>query len=208
MSQLALALALALTVACGADPAPEAPASTSASASAAAPAPAPAPAAEAAAETPLKSLKLIGLEGGPLPAETYDDEVVLFVNVASRCGFTPQYEPLQAVHAKYRDRGFTVIGVPCNQFGGQEPGSPQEIATFCERNYGVNFPILEKQDVNGEARSPLYQALVASGVGGGRDVAWNFEKFLVNRQGEVIGRWDSRTTPDDAAVTEAIERAL
>ncbi len=171
----------------------------------------PAIVAPAAAATPAQSVKaipLVALDGGPLAPSLVDDEVVLFVNVASRCGFTPQYEQLQALHAEYKDRGFTVVGVPCNQFGGQEPGDPAEIATFCEKNYGVNFPILEKQDVNGGARSPLYQALVQSGVGGGTDVQWNFEKFMVDRKGEVIGRWDSRTLPTDAVVVETLRRAL
>lgn len=148
------------------------------------------------------------LEGGALPQDTVEDKVVLYVNVASKCGFTPQYEGLQSLYETYKDRGFTIVGVPCNQFGGQEPGGSQEIASFCTMRYGVTFPLLVKQDVNGSERSPLYQYLVNSSVGGGKAIKWNFGKFLVNRSGEVVQRWGSMTKPMSSEVTSAIESAL
>jgi glutathione peroxidase-family protein len=151
---------------------------------------------------------LTRLDGSALPSSELDGKVVLFVNVASRCGHTPQYDGLQALYAEKHDAGFEIVGVPCNQFGGQEPGAPEEIATFCRVNYGVTFPLLDKQDVNGAGRSPLYAWLVGSAAGGGQDVAWNFEKFLVGRDGRVIARFGSRTRPDDAALRAAIESAL
>jgi glutathione peroxidase len=164
----------------------------------------------AAAPTPdwLKSTPLIGLDGQPLPAEAIAGKAVLFVNVASRCGYTPQYEGLQALYTQYKDKGLTIVGVPCNQFGGQEPGSAEEIASFCKLNYGVDFPLLEKQDVNGGARSPLYTQLIASPAGGGADVKWNFEKFLVAPSGEVVGRFPSKVAPNDPALAAAIEKVL
>lgn len=148
------------------------------------------------------------LEGGDLPQEAVDGKVVLYVNVASNCGFTPQYTGLQSLYESYKDRGFTIVGVPCNQFGGQEPGGSQEIASFCTMRYGVTFPLLAKQDVNGSNRSPLYQYLVNSSVGEGKPIKWNFGKFLVGRDGEVIQRWGSMTKPMSAEVTSAIESAL
>jgi glutathione peroxidase len=151
---------------------------------------------------------LAALDGGELSADELAGHPVLYVNVASRCGFTPQYEGLQALYERYRDRGLVVVGVPCNQFGGQEPGSSEEIATFCRLNYGVDFPLLSKQEVNGEGRSPLYQWLVGSEVGGGEDIRWNFEKFLVSPRGEVIGRFPSQVPPDDPQLIGAIEAAL
>ncbi|MCS6901084.1 MAG: glutathione peroxidase [Myxococcales bacterium] len=153
-------------------------------------------------------ISLRKLDGSPMPIDDFKEKVVLFVNVASRCGLTPQYEQLVEIYHRYRDRGFLVVGVPCNQFLGQEPGSPEEIATFCSSTYGVDFPLLEKQDVNGAHRSPLYQWLIGSQVGGGSDISWNFEKFLVNRQGEVIQRFSPRVKPDAPEVLQAIEAAL
>ncbi len=137
-------------------------------------------------------------------------KVTLMVNVASKCGLTPQYEALEALYERYRDQGFSVLGFPSNQFGGQEPGSPEEIAEFCSVNYGVQFPIFEKIDVNGEQRHPLYAELTktadAEGVDG--DIRWNFEKFLVSRDGQVLARFAPQTTPDDPSVVTAIETAL
>lgn len=164
--------------------------------------------ANTASEAPMPDLTLTRLDGAPLDKATLDGKVVLYVNVASKCGFTPQYKGLQALHDTYADKGFTVVGVPCNQFGGQEPGSPEQIATFCQRNYGVTFPILQKQDVNGPGRSELYTWLVNSSAGGGKDIGWNFEKFLVDRQGKVVAHWASRTAPQDAELVAAIEKAL
>jgi len=151
---------------------------------------------------------LVQLDGTPMPNATIQGKVVLFVNVASKCGFTPQYDGLQKIYDKYKERGFTIVGAPCNQFGSQEPGGAQEIATFCRMNYGVNFPLLEKQDVNGKKRSSLYQFLIHSETGGGKDIKWNFGKFLVDREGKVIGRWGSTTKPESKELTEAIEKAL
>ncbi|SEG29668.1 glutathione peroxidase [Nonomuraea solani] len=137
-------------------------------------------------------------------------KAALIVNVASRCGLTPQYATLVELQRQYGERGFTVVGMPCNQFAGQEPGSAEEIQEFCAATYGVDFPLLEKADVNGEHRHPLYERLTqtpdAEGESG--DVQWNFEKFLVDREGEVVARFRPRTTPDDPAVTAAIEKLL
>lgn len=148
------------------------------------------------------------LDGSPLPIEELSGKVVLFVNVASRCGLTPQYEQLVQVYQRYRDKGLLVVGTPCNQFLGQEPGSAEEIAQFCSATYGVDFPLLAKQDVNGAQRSPLYQWLIGSQAGGGTDIAWNFEKFLVGRDGTVRKRFSPRVTPDTPEVIAAIEAAL
>ncbi|MCB9674782.1 MAG: glutathione peroxidase [Alphaproteobacteria bacterium] len=153
-------------------------------------------------------LPLVGLDGAPLAPEAIEGRVVLFVNVASRCGLTPQYEQLVKLQQTYADRGFTIIGAPCNQFLGQEPGSAEEIAEFCSVTYGVDFPLLEKQSVNGAKRSPLYQWLIGSEAGKGEDISWNFEKFLVGRDGAVLKRFSPRTLPDAPEVVEAIEAAL
>jgi glutathione peroxidase len=143
-------------------------------------------------------------------AELRDGKVALVVNVASRCGLTPQYTALEELQQKYGARGFTVIGVPCNQFGGQEPGSAEEIQTFCSTTYGVTFPMTEKIDVNGPARHPLYQVLTETADENGEagDVQWNFEKFLVSADGEVVARFRPMTTPDDPKVIAAIESQL
>jgi glutathione peroxidase len=154
----------------------------------------------------LAEISLVQADGSPLPATA--GKVVLFVNVASRCGYTPQYEGLQALYSAYKDQGFLIVGTPCNQFGGQEPGTNAEIASFCKLNYGVDFPILEKADVNGAGRSPLYQWLVDSSAGAGNKIGWNFEKFLVDRAGKVVKRFGSSTTPQDPALKSAIEAAL
>src|SRR5690242_15345376 len=134
----------------------------------------------------------------------------LVVNVASKCGPTPQYTELEALHEKYADAGFTVLGVPCNQFGGQEPGSAEEISEFCSATYGVTFPLTEKVDVNGDARHPLYAELVdvpdAEGYHG--DIRWNFEKFLVSPSGQIVARFGPRIEPEDEQVVAAIEAAL
>jgi glutathione peroxidase len=134
----------------------------------------------------------------------------LVVNVASRCGFTGQYAALEQLQEKYADRGFTVVGVPCNQFGGQEPGTADEIAEFCSTTYGVSFPLTEKVEVNGPHRHPLYATLTRAATASGRtgDVGWNFEKFLLDRDGEVVARFSTRTVPDDPRVLSAIEALL
>lgn len=160
------------------------------------------------AATSLDALQLVGLDGQPLDAATLRGKAVLFVNVASRCGFTPQYEGLQALYEAHVERGLVIVGVPCNQFGGQEPGTAQEIASFCRMNYGVTFPLLEKQDVNGPRRSPLYRFLVGSDVGAGKPIKWNFEKFLVAPSGEVVARWPSSVDAADSGLLAALDSVL
>ncbi|MEM9007484.1 MAG: glutathione peroxidase [Cyanobacteria bacterium P01_F01_bin.86] len=147
---------------------------------------------------------LTTLDGTPLAPEVIANKVVLFVNVASQCGLTPQYSGLVELNKEYGDRGFVIIGAPCNQFGSQEPGTPEEIKEFTQTKYDVDFTLLEKQDVNGAERSPLYQFL----VGDGPDIAWNFGKFLVGRDGDVLARFEPQTAPDDADLKAAIEKAL
>ena len=155
-----------------------------------------------------KSTDLVPLQGEALSAQDLQGQVVLVVNVASRCGYTSQYTGLQKLYTDYKDKGLVLLGVPCNQFMGQEPGTAKEIATFCSQRYGVTFPLLEKQNVNGAKRSSLYNALISSDVGAGKKVGWNFEKFLVGRDGEVIGRFGSGTKPESAELIGAIEKAL
>jgi glutathione peroxidase len=157
---------------------------------------------------PMSLPPLTTLAGAPLPDASLAGKVVLFVNVASRCGYTRQYDGLQKLWSELKDRGFVIVGAPCNQFGGQEPGSSEEIQSFCKLNYGVDFPLLEKQDVNGPGRSALYQRLVSSPAGGGKDVKWNFEKFLVGRDGQVIARFPSSVAPESPELRAAIEAAL
>ena len=147
------------------------------------------------------------LEGGEQPLSAYDGQVVLVVNTASQCGFTPQLGGLEDLWQSYRDQGLVVLGFPCNQFGGQEPGDAEEIGGFCERNYGVSFPMFDKVDVNGEEAHPLYQWLRTERRGAlGEKIKWNFTKFLVGRDGQVIKRFGSTTKPEKLA--PKIERAL
>lgn len=150
------------------------------------------------------------LQGGPADLGQYRGKAVLVVNVASRCGLTPQYEGLQRLQDTYGERGFTVLGVPCNQFMGQEPGTAEEIAEFCSTIYGVGFPMTEKVEVNGPGRHPLYSALVgapdASGHSG--DIRWNFEKFLLAPDGTIAARFSPQAEPDSDEVIQAIEKAL
>lgn len=161
------------------------------------------------------------LDGTPATlGEITGGRPALVVNVASKCGLTPQYSALEALHEQYAGRGFTVVGVPCNQFGGQEPGSAEEIADFCSATYGVTFPMTEKVEVNGEHRHPLYDELVRTpyraGVdlagtdltGSAGDIAWNFEKFLVDGSGAVVARFAVGVVPDDPRVAAAIESVL
>jgi glutathione peroxidase len=137
-------------------------------------------------------------------------KAALVVNVASRCGLTPQYSGLEALHEELAPRGFTVVGVPCNQFKGQEPGTAEEIAEFCSATYGVTFPLLAKVDVNGPGRAPLFDRLTAApdGEGNAGDVQWNFEKWLLSPEGEVVGRFRPLVDPADPALREAVEAAL
>jgi glutathione peroxidase len=149
------------------------------------------------------------LDGTPLDLDDYEDKAVLVVNVASKCGLTPQYEGLEKLHEQYADQGFSVLGVPCNQFGQQEPGGPDEIATFCSTTYGVTFPLAEKVEVNGDGRHPLYVELtqVADAEGRDGDIQWNFEKFLVAPGGQVT-RFGPMVTPEDEGLVSAVVAAL
>ncbi len=143
-------------------------------------------------------------------AKKYKGKVVLLVNVASKCGNTKQYKPLEALHEKYGKEGLAIVGVPCNQFGGQEPGTAQEIAEFCESTYGVKFDLLSKVDVNGDNAAPLYKELTSKETDpqfAGR-IPWNFEKFLIGRNGKVVARFNHKTSPDTQEVVAAIEKEL
>ena len=156
------------------------------------------------------AFKVKTLAGEEIGLDKYHGNVVLIVNVASECGLTPQYKQLQALHEKYAKDGLRILGFPCNQFGRQEPGSSEDIRTFCTANYGVTFDLFEKVDVNGEKASPLYRHLkkLNAGPKGSGVVGWNFEKFLIDRNGEVIARFDPRTKPDDPAIVGKIKAAL
>ena len=155
-------------------------------------------------------VSLNALDGSPDVLDATKGKVTLLVNVASQCGLTPQYEQLEQLQKRFGGDDFTVLGVPCNQFGAQEPGSAEEIATFCSTNYGVTFPLSEKVEVNGDGRHALYQQLVDTPDAEGHtgDIRWNFEKFLIGRDGEVISRFSPMTTPDDDTVVSAIESAI
>jgi len=155
-------------------------------------------------------IDIAGIDGSPAALAPLAGEVALVVNVASKCGLTPQYSGLERIHEQYADRGFTVVGVPCNQFLGQEPGSAEEIVEFCSATYGVTFPLTEKIEVNGDGQHPLYAELNghADAEGHTGDIRWNFEKFLVGRDGEVLARFAPQTEPEDPAVIAAIEAAL
>ena len=148
------------------------------------------------------------IAGETVPLENFKGQVLLIVNTASRCGFTPQYQGLEDLYQTYKDRGFSVLGFPCNQFGKQEPGTSQDIAEFCDLNYRVSFPLFEKIDVNGEHTHPLYRYLksAAPGVLGTKTIKWNFTKFLIDRDGEVIKRYPSMVTP--AMIKADIEKYL
>ncbi|MFC5476202.1 glutathione peroxidase [Paraherbaspirillum soli] len=148
------------------------------------------------------------LDGTPAALEAYRGKVLLIVNTASECGFTPQYKGLEEIYQKYHAQGFEVLGFPCNQFGAQEPGNAEEIGAFCEKNYGVTFPLFEKIDVNGEHAAPLYQHLKSAvpGLLGSEGIKWNFTKFLVNKEGRVLDRFAPQTKPE--ALVADIEKLL
>jgi glutathione peroxidase len=158
----------------------------------------------------IHSVPLNTLSGEPTTLGEFSGKALLVVNVASKCGLTPQYGALEQLQKTYGERGFSVVGVPCNQFGGQEPGSAEEIETFCSTTYGVTFPMLAKTDVNGADRHPLYDQLTSypDGQGETGDIQWNFEKFLISPAGEIVGRFRPRTEPDAAEVVSAIEAQL
>jgi glutathione peroxidase len=148
---------------------------------------------------------LNSIDGKSAPLAAYQGKVVLIVNVASRCGFTPQYAGLEALYEKYKDRGFAILGFPANNFGGQEPGTNEEIKTFCSTKYSVTFPMYSKISVKGDDQAPLYQFLTAAT---GSEIQWNFTKFLVDKNGKVVARFEPKVTPESPEVAEAIEKAL
>jgi glutathione peroxidase len=156
------------------------------------------------------SLALTRLDGTDADLADYAGQAVLVVNVASECGYTGQYAGLEALYERYRDRGFTLLGFPCNQFGGQEPGGAEEIAEFCSRTFGVTFPMFDKTDVNGPDRHPLFARLTetADQSGEAGDVRWNFEKFLVAPDGQVVARFRTKVEPEDPALVDAVEAVL
>jgi len=153
---------------------------------------------------------LNSIDGQPAPLAQYKGKVVMIVNVASKCGYTPQYAGLEALYEKYKDKGFVILGFPANNFGGQEPGTNEEIKTFCSRNYNVSFPMYAKISVKGADKAPLYQFLTdkqANPATGG-DIQWNFTKFLIGRDGHVVQRFESAVEPQSPEVNSAVEKAL
>lgn len=157
---------------------------------------------------PIQDIPLKDIDGKDTSLKSYQGKVLLLVNVASRCGYTPQYKGLESVHQKYKAQGFSVVGFPCNDFGRQEPGTPAEIKEFCSSNYSVTFPLMEKIVVKGSGQHPLYAALTGKDSPFPGDVKWNFGKFLVGKDGKVLKRWDSGTEPTSGEVAKAIEEAL
>ena len=157
----------------------------------------------------LYSFTLSSIDGKPAPLAEYKGKVILLVNVASQCGYTPQYSALEAIYEKYKDRGFVILGFPANNFGAQEPGTNEEIKTFCTRKYNVTFPMYAKISVKGPDQAPLYSYLTKeTGAGMAGEIQWNFTKFLVDRDGKVVERFEPAVTPDSKDVTSAIEKQL
>jgi glutathione peroxidase len=154
-------------------------------------------------EVPLKDI-----DGKATSLKDYQGKVLMVVNVASKCGLTPQYEKLQQLYSRYKDKGFVVLGFPCNQFGNQEPGSNAEIKEFCSDKYQVSFPMFDKLDVNGPTRHPLYQILAGEGSPYPGDIKWNFGKFLIGKDGKILKRFDPGTAPDAPEIIKAVEAAL
>jgi len=148
------------------------------------------------------------IDGKDTTLNAYKGKVLLIVNVASKCGYTPQYKNLEAVYQKYKDQGFVILGFPCNQFGGQEPGTDAEIKQFCTSKYDVTFPLFDKIEVNGPNRHPLYVMLAGDASPFPGKIKWNFNKFLIGRDGKILNRFDSKVTPDSPEATEAITAAL
>jgi glutathione peroxidase len=166
------------------------------------------PALAIAAAGSLYDIPLKDIDGKATSLKAHEGKVLLVVNVASKCGLTPQYKALEALHQEYKDRGFMVLGFPCNDFGNQEPGSNAEIKEFCSTNYEVTFPLYDKLHVKGNDQHPLYAALTGPGSQYPGDIQWNFGKFLIGKDGKVLARFEPRTTPDSKEVKEAIEKAL
>jgi glutathione peroxidase len=163
-----------------------------------------------AASKTVYDFTLSSIDGQPTSMGTYKGKVLLVVNVASRCGFTPQYSALESVYEKYKDRGLVIVGVPANNFGAQEPGTNQEIKTFCTRKYNVQFPMMSKVSVKGSDTAPLYQYLTDTSVNPktGGEIKWNFTKFLFDRNGNIVARFEPEVTPDSPQVIAAIEKTL
>ena len=153
---------------------------------------------------------LNSIDGQPVPFAAYKGKVLMLVNVASRCGYTPQYTALESIYEKYKDRGFVIVGVPANNFGAQEPGSNAEIKTFCTRKYNVQFPMMSKVSVKGSDTTPLYQYLTSASLHPktGGEIKWNFTKFLFDRKGDILARFEPEVTPDSPEVVAAIEKAV
>ena len=156
----------------------------------------------------LYDIPLKDINGKPTSLKSYKGKTILVVNVASKCGLTPQYSALEALHKKYQSKGLVVLGFPCNDFNGQEPGSNSEIQQFCSSKYDVTFPLFDKLHVKGPDQHPLYAALTGEKAPFPGDVKWNFGKFLINKDGKIIKRFEPKTTPDSAEVTEAVEAAI
>lgn len=154
---------------------------------------------------PALNFTMDGIDGKPVKLSQYQGKVVLMVNVASKCGLTPQYEALEGLHEKYHEKGLAVLGFPANEFGAQEPGTNKEIASFCKKDYGVEFPLFAKVVVKGKGQCDLYKLLTDDDK---KPITWNFEKFLLNRKGEVVARFAPRTSPTDEKVIAAIEAEL
>jgi len=163
-----------------------------------------------ATEKTIYDFTLSSIDGQPAPLSAFKGKIVLLVNVASRCGYTPQYAALESIYERYKSRGFVIVGIPANNFGGQEPGSNQEIKIFCIAKYHVTFPMMAKVSVKGSDITPLYQFLTdkTAHPETGGEIGWNFTKFLVGPDGKVVARFDSKVEPDSAQVTSAIEKAL
>lgn len=153
----------------------------------------------------LYDFTLKSIDGQPTPLSAYKGKVALVVNVASRCGYTPQYTGLEALYEKYKDQGFVILGFPANNFGAQEPGSNDEIKTFCQSKYNVTFPMFSKISVKGDDKAPLYQYLTEASGG---DIKWNFTKFLIGRDGQILQRFESKVEPQSPEMTSAVEKAL
>jgi len=160
------------------------------------------------AANPIHDVPLKDIDGKEASLKPYDGKVILIVNVASKCGNTPQYSALEALYKKYKDQGLVVVGFPCNQFGKQEPGTSEEIKQFCSAKYNVTFPLFEKIDVNGANRHPLYVLLAGETSPFPGDIKWNFAKFLVSRDGKIVGRFDPKLKPDAPEFVQAVEVAL
>src|SRR5579863_5395303 len=163
-----------------------------------------------AAEKTVYDFTLNSIDGQSAPLSAYKGKVVLLVNVASRCGYTPQYTALESIYEKYKDKGFVIVGIPANNFGGQEPGTNAEIKTFCSTKYNVTFPMMSKVSVKGDDTTPLYQYLTdkSANPSTGGDIQWNFTKFVIGRDGQIVARFEPKVTPDSSEVTSAIEKAL